>query len=113
MFVPMALSYAVTFDVATDQLRWAPVTGQLQALIDLMKGQSTPPLGTGRVLPVDAGAIDYLSIGYGAIIEERKDHLWPVNFHLSVKCIRFLRMRELWLGKNCGLEIAVARYSHS
>ena len=47
MFVPMALSYAVTFDVATDQLRWAPVTGQLQALIDLMKGQSTPLLALG------------------------------------------------------------------
>ena len=47
MFVPMALSYAVTFDVATEQLRWAPVTGQLQALIDLMKGQSTPLLALG------------------------------------------------------------------
>jgi sodium transport system permease protein len=47
MFVPMALSYAVTFDVATDQLRWAPVTGQLQALIDLLKGQSTPLLALG------------------------------------------------------------------
>jgi len=44
MFVPMILSYAVTFDVGTDELRWAPVTGQLQALIDVMKGKEIPLL---------------------------------------------------------------------
>ena len=44
LFIPMALSYAVTFDLATDELRWAPVTGQLQALIDLMKGKEIPLL---------------------------------------------------------------------
>ena len=44
MFVPMMLSYAVTFDLATDELRWAPVTGQLQALIDVMKGKEIPLL---------------------------------------------------------------------
>jgi len=44
LFVPMVLSYAVTFDLATDELRWAPVTGQLQALIDLMKGKEIPLL---------------------------------------------------------------------
>jgi sodium transport system permease protein len=44
LFLPMALSYAVTFDLATDELRWAPVTGQLQALIDLMKGKEIPLL---------------------------------------------------------------------
>ena len=44
MFVPMILSYAVTFDFATDELRWAPVTGQLQALIDVMKGKEIPLL---------------------------------------------------------------------
>jgi sodium transport system permease protein len=44
LFVPMIMSYAVTFDLATDELRWAPVTGQLQALIDLMKGKEIPLL---------------------------------------------------------------------
>ena len=44
LFIPMALSYAVTFDLATDELRWTPVTGQLQALIDLMKGKEIPLL---------------------------------------------------------------------
>lgn len=44
MFVPMILSYAVTFDFATDELRWTPVTGQLQALIDVMKGKEIPLL---------------------------------------------------------------------
>ena len=44
LFIPMALSYAVTFDLATDELRWAPVTGQLQALIALMKGKEIPLL---------------------------------------------------------------------
>jgi len=44
MFIPMILSYAVTFDFATDELRWAPVTGQLQALIDVMKGKEIPLL---------------------------------------------------------------------
>ncbi len=44
MFIPVTLSYTVTLDIATEQLRWAPVTGQLQALIDLMKDQATPLL---------------------------------------------------------------------
>ena len=44
LFVPMIMSYAVTFDLATDELRWAPVTGQLQALIDVMKGKEIPLL---------------------------------------------------------------------
>jgi sodium transport system permease protein len=39
IFVPMAMSYAVTLDFAVDELRWAPVSGQLQALIDLAKGR--------------------------------------------------------------------------
>lgn len=39
IFVPMAMSYAVTLDFAVDELRWAPVSGQLQALIDIAKGK--------------------------------------------------------------------------
>ena len=44
IFVPMAMSYAVTLDFAVDELRWAPVSGQLQALIDLAKGKEIPLL---------------------------------------------------------------------
>ena len=44
MFVPMAMSYATTLDFAVEELRWAPVSGQLQALIDLMKGKEIPML---------------------------------------------------------------------
>ena len=44
MFVPMAMSYATTLDFAVEELRWAPVSGQLQALIDLMKGKEIPLL---------------------------------------------------------------------
>lgn len=44
MFVPMAMSYATTLDFVVEELRWAPVSGQLQALIDLMKGKEIPLL---------------------------------------------------------------------
>ena len=44
LIVPMALSYATTLDFAVDELRWAPVSGQLQALIDLAKGKEIPLL---------------------------------------------------------------------
>ena len=44
IFVPMAMSYAVTLDFAVDELRWAPVSGQLLALIDLAKGKEIPLL---------------------------------------------------------------------
>jgi len=44
MFVPIAMSYAATLDFAVEELRWAPVSGQLQALIDLAKGKEIPLL---------------------------------------------------------------------
>jgi sodium transport system permease protein len=44
IFVPMALAYAVTLDFAVEELRWAPVSGQLQALIELAKGKEIPIL---------------------------------------------------------------------
>jgi len=44
MFVPLAMSYAATLDFAVEELRWAPVSGQLQALIDLAKGKEIPLL---------------------------------------------------------------------
>jgi len=44
MFVPMVMSYATTLDFAVEELRWAPVSGQLQALIDIMKGKDIPLL---------------------------------------------------------------------
>ena len=44
MFVPIAMSYAATLDFAVEELRWAPVSGQLQALVDLAKGKEIPLL---------------------------------------------------------------------
>ena len=44
MFVPIAMSYAATLDFAVEELRWAPVSGQVQALIDLAKGKEIPLL---------------------------------------------------------------------
>ncbi|MDC0088945.1 ABC transporter permease subunit [Porticoccaceae bacterium] len=39
LFVPLALSMAASYNIAPDQLRWAPVSGQQQALMELIKGK--------------------------------------------------------------------------
>ena len=44
LFVPLALSMAASYNIAPDQLRWAPVSGQQQALMELIKGKEIPLL---------------------------------------------------------------------
>lgn len=44
LFVPLALSMAASYNVAPDMLQWLPVSGQQQALMDVIKGKDLPLL---------------------------------------------------------------------
>ena len=66
IFVPMALAYAVTLDFAVEELRWAPVSGQLQALIELAKGKEIP------ILQLLVSSMSTLAISFSLILGMEK-----------------------------------------
>lgn len=42
LMLPMMLAMAASYDIAPDTLQWLPVSGQLQALIEFIKGRELP-----------------------------------------------------------------------
>ena len=72
MFVPMVMSYATTLDFAVEELRWAPVSGQLQALIDIMKGKDIPLLQLTVSCLSTLGASVALALGMERMLKSEK-----------------------------------------
>jgi len=44
LILPMMLAMAASYDIAPETLQWLPVSGQLQALIEFIKGRELPML---------------------------------------------------------------------
>ncbi|MFQ6372831.1 ABC transporter permease [Shewanella sp. YIC-542] len=42
MFIPLALSMSASYNIAPEVLKWLPVSGQQQALMEVIKGKSLP-----------------------------------------------------------------------
>lgn len=42
LFVPMALAMSASYEIAPDTLKWLPVSGQQQALMEFVKGNALP-----------------------------------------------------------------------
>ncbi|MEI5638409.1 MULTISPECIES: ABC transporter permease [unclassified Pseudoalteromonas] len=42
LFIPVMLSMATTYDIATDVMQWLPIAAQQNAMIELLKGNALP-----------------------------------------------------------------------
>ncbi|QYJ75348.1 MULTISPECIES: ABC transporter permease [Shewanella] len=54
LFVPLALAMASTYQIAPDVLAWLPISGQQQALMELVKGKDLPMM---QLLATSAGTL--------------------------------------------------------